>query len=707
MTSSKTLSTPLVVLLALSLAAVPVFAQKDKKTFSETTSVVVVEVPVTVTRDGEPLDGLTADNFELLDEKKKQEITGFELVDLKRIETKVEHPVPIAARRHFLMLFDLAWSQPESIVKARQAALELVDDLHPTDLAGVAVYTSTTGANLLLNFTSDRRQLELAIQTLGAPKLVERSRDPLGLVFGSASDLIQQNVADTGSDTGGLAGDAIEEAAAEQVLDMASQIASAERANEVNKISAFTGNLEALANLLANIEGRKHLVYFSEGIPSDILVGNQDDDLERQQTRAGTSIADVEATNSDALFGYTQSQNQLGDMVEQFRRAGCSIQSVDIGGLRALNEIGGRKSGEESLVSMARDTGGEFFRNFNDLGQAMEKMLLRTSVTYLLAFQPKNLKLDGDYHRLKVKLKDAPRGTRVSHRDGYYAPLPYGERNPYVKRLETAEIMMSDDEGGPIDLDVLAAAYPIAGEKAYVPVLLEVDGKSLVEPVAGDKLELEVYAYATNAESGAVYDFFVQTLGFDLTQHRGPLEQNGLKYWGHFDLPPGDYVARVMVRDRNDGRHTLQRQAVTVPESENAQAVLWPPLFPEQPGKWVLVREGEDRRRDVPYPFMSEGQPYIPAVKPVVPAKGSTPFFLRGLNLAGDVSFAGEVTSAEGTPVTKAALALSEPTAADGFQSVTAQLETKGLKPGEYTLVGKATDASGEAHSASIHFVVQ
>lgn len=695
--------------LALVLAALPAAAQKDKKTFSETTSVVVVEVPVTVVRDGDPVSDLTAANFELYDGKKQQKIIGFEVIDLQRAETfdPLEQPMPIAARRHFLMLFDLAFSEPESVVKARRAARDLVEQLHPSDLAGVAIYTSTRGAELLLGFTSDRRQLELAIETLGVPELVERVPDPLGLVFGNVQDFIQQNITvdTTAPDLGGEASDSIREIANERIQEAVSRITAIERGAQLDKVSAFTGNLEALANLMASIEGRKHLVYFSEGIPNDLLVG-QERSVEESQARAGQSVADTEMMSGDDTFGATRAQNQLGDMVEAFRRAGCAIQAVDIGGLRALNEIRGRQAGEESLVSMARDTGGEFYRNFNDLGDAMDRVLQRTSVTYLLAFQPPNLKLDGDYHKLRVKLVDVPRGAKASHRAGYYAPKPFQEQNAYERRFETAEIVMSDEDGGPIDLAVLTAPFPVAGQKAYVPVVFELGGPSLVGGRTDGVLELEVYGYATDLKGGRVYDFFVQTLGLDLGQVGAALKQSGLKYWGHFDLPPGDYVVRVMVRDRRDGRHSLQRRPVTVPAADGSRSVLLPPMFPEAQGKWVLVREGADRQRDVPYPFMSGGQPYIPAAKPVVPAKGATPFYLQGLNLGADVELTGEVISADGTPAQGAELKWAEPTASDGVYSVVAQLETKGLKPGEYTLVGTANGAAGP-QSSSIRFVVQ
>lgn len=722
--TSNTRHAALRMFLALTLAlilAFPATAQKKKKkrgkkTFTETTSVTVVEVPVTVTRNGAAVDNLTAENFEITAGKKKQAITGFEIVDLKKIDRleTIERPVPIAARRHFLMLFDLAFSDPESVVKARGAARDLIDSLHPTDLAGVALYTSTQGANILLNFTSDRRQLELAIQTLGAPQLIESARDPLGLVFGSARDFssISDTISAPTSGGGGAGAEVREqfaEAVNEQVLEMASRIAAVERADKVNKISSFTGNLEALADLLASIDGRKHMVYFSEGIPDATLVGRSNAPPgQGGQERSTGSVADTDF-GGDTTFGSTQSQSQLESMIERFRRAGCAIQAVDIGGLKGgASEIGARASGEEGMVSMALDTGGDFYRNFNDLGDAMEKMLERTSVTYLLAFQPQSLPVDGAYHRLKVKLVGAPRGTKVSHRKGYYAPKPAGEVSPGERRLSAAEMVMSDEDSGSLELDVFATAYPVAGEKAYVPVIFEVTGKSLLaEP--RDKVEVEVYAYATSTETGEVHDFFVHPVGLDLSQPqaKASFEQTGLKYWGHFDLPPGNYTARVMLRDRKDGRYTLKRQAVFVPEFENHGSVLRPPMFPEPPDKWLLARETEERQRQVEFPFMASGQPFIPAVKPVIPAKGSTAFIFQGVNLADGATFDGEVKSAEGTTVQGAVFKMAEPTTDGGVQSASAQLETQGLAPGEYTLIGTTTGATGEPQTSSIRFVVQ
>src|SRR5829696_258218 len=139
------------------LAMGAAFALPAAAQFGETTDVVVVEVPVQVIgKDGEPVRGLTAADFEVSEGRRKLPITGFEVLDLE-VEQRSAAEMPTAARRHFLMLFDLSFSEPKSIIKARQAAADVVDALHPTDLVAVATYSQTNGPQLVLGFTPDRR----------------------------------------------------------------------------------------------------------------------------------------------------------------------------------------------------------------------------------------------------------------------------------------------------------------------------------------------------------------------------------------------------------------------------------------------------------------------------------------------------------------------------------------------------------------------
>src|SRR5579864_9493987 len=157
--------------------------------FSESTEVTVVQVPVQVVRDGGPVQGLTAADFEVFDGRKQQKVTGFEVLDLSARQGPAVASIPPALRRHFLLLFDLAFSEPKSLIKAREMVRGMLPALHPSDLVAVATYSSARGPRIALGFTSDRRQVLKAVESLGLPEMVDRNPDPLNLV---AAELQQE-----------------------------------------------------------------------------------------------------------------------------------------------------------------------------------------------------------------------------------------------------------------------------------------------------------------------------------------------------------------------------------------------------------------------------------------------------------------------------------------------------------------------------------
>ncbi|HEY0781825.1 MAG TPA: hypothetical protein VGE98_05160, partial [Thermoanaerobaculia bacterium] len=88
----------------------------EKPRFSEVTDVVSIEVPVQVVKDGEPVRGLTAADFAVYEGRKQQSIVGFEVLDSNAAPAGAHvrpGAVPAAARRYFLLLFDLSFSEPK------------------------------------------------------------------------------------------------------------------------------------------------------------------------------------------------------------------------------------------------------------------------------------------------------------------------------------------------------------------------------------------------------------------------------------------------------------------------------------------------------------------------------------------------------------------------------------------------------------------
>jgi VWFA-related protein len=704
------------------LAAGLAFALPAAAQFSETADVVVVEVPVQVIgKDGQPVRGLTAADFEVSEGRRKLPITGFEVLDLD-VEERTAAEMPTAARRHFMMLFDLSFSEPKSILKARQAAADVVDALHPTDLVAVATYSQNTGPQLVLGFTPDRQQISSALDTLGLPKLIDRSKDPLRLVLNDA--LLASRQGTSRPQTRGA--EALEAKNAEVIdnLQSFSIVSSrADRSVQHQIVRNMTAAFADLARLMGEIEGRKYVVYLSEGFDSSLVSGRgpsaSTDSLEvgDSPSAGGTDneriLEATGATGSDERFGDTRSQNAVEKMLEEFRRANCQIQAVDIGGLRAGAEQGfQRTNGRDALFNMAKSTGGELYENFNNLSAAMGQMLRRTGVTYVLSFQPDNLKPDGTYRRLKVELKNASRGARVIARPGYYAPQPAAQQSPlqraFGKELEAASSLM-DEESGSIAASVLAAPFAMSGDsggRAYVPVLIEVNGASLLAGKQGATLPVEIYVYAID-QNGSVQDFLSQTLALDLTKAPPALSQTGLKFFGHVELPPGNYTLRTLVRNGTTGASSLRVTQVKVPAFGSGQAALLPAFFPEPAGRWVMVpetpREGQPRPA---YPFMLKEQPYIPASLPVLTPGQPAAVVLQGYNLgAGDLKADVKVLSADGKEVPGGALTLAGKEGASPVR-VSATFNPPALQPGEYTLQVTLTDSAGKADTSTARFAV-
>lgn len=692
----------------------------SQQTFSGATQVVVVEVPVQVVKDGEPVRGLTANDFEVYDGRKKVPVTGFEMLDLAApVGAAGTPPVPVSARRHFLLLFDLSFSEPKSIVKARQAAQKVVNDLHPTDLVAVATYTSLQGPQLLLGFTPDRKQIAAAVETLGVPKLVDRSPDPLKLVYSQA---VANSLNEPASSAGGRSGAGAEAQAAkeEALLDTLQTFATAaehaDRSAKAQMVQALTRSFSDLARLMAEVEGRKYVVYLSEGFDSS-LVSGKGPSLAPESAEGAAPVqeigdqsrilANTDASGSDAQYGDTRTQNAVEKMLESFRRADCVIQAVDIGGLRAGNDqgLGSKGEGRESLFNMAKSTGGELFENFNDLSAAMGQMLRRTGVTYVLSFQPADdVKPDGSFHKLRVELKNAPRGARVVARPGYYAPLPYKQQPVQAKLLEAASGLMSKDSGE-IASSVLAAPFALGGAKAYVPVVIEVDGPSLLAGKQDAKLPVEVYIYALD-QNGSIQDFLTQTVGLDLTKLESPLRQSGLKYFGHVDLPPGTYSLRTLVRNGTTGASSLRVTPLTVPAA--GQASLLPALFQDAPGRWVPVRETPKAGQQLPYPFMLKNQPYIPASRPVLTPGQESRLVLEGYNLQpGDWKTQVQVMSADGKEMPGGAFKVVDKEGGGaGPTRLLATFQPPALPPGNYSLRVTLTDGAGKAQTSTAPFAV-
>ena len=666
---------------------------------SDSATVRLVQVPVQVTAKGRPVRGLSAADFRLFEEGDERPILSVDVSDLAVSSVGADEEgtlqLPTVARRRFLLIFDLSFSEPASIQRARRAVQSWAQDaLHPSDLVAVATYSIYSGPRLLLNFTDNREQVEVAVASLGAPERVERDRDPLGLRLGRMvlqrgeqsenTTLLDGTAPDTDEDLTRQGGRALNLSGGSAILqEQVDKMADQDRRQD---IMAFTRSFEQLAELLQSVDGRKYVVYLSEGFDSSLVFASQDSNEIRRMSSMLERAGGMARVDGDRRFGSVPVQSRLTDMLDQFRRSDCTIHAVDVaslGGNRAT-----LPARVDSLHLLAGETGGEVFRNFDSLGDAMRAVLDRTSVTYLLSFEPESLREDGAYRRLKVKLKHAPKGARVTYRPGYYAPLPYKEMAPHARMLQTAQLLFSEgsEAASSIGAELLALPFEHASEAARVPFVLELDGLGLTKGQRGPLLTTEIFAYAFD-RSGAIADFVVQTVQVDLERAKEALGRSGLKFYGEFALPAGDYRLRVLARNRDSGAFGVDRADLQIPEFTPGMAQLYP-VFPEPRGKWVLAREAAVDTGA--FPFVVNGEPYLPAADVGVGEGDSARLYVVGYSVdPGATHLPGRILDAGGNLAAAVDLDIVErlPCAPNAsYETLVTELDCYGLAPGEYTL---------------------
>jgi len=599
----------------LILSAGVAFAQ-----LRETVNVNLVEVPVTVLdRNSNPVRGLTADRFEVIDQGKVRAITSFETIDFASAQSlRSTSALNPAVRRSFLLLFDLSFSSPVGRTKAQEAARNfLARGLHRQDLAAIGTVDVERGFRLLTAFTTDRSLLTAAI----ANPLTFRSSDPLQIAGNQVFEFQPETLTNLPQ--------------ADAVAEFQKDIARGEqRLNEQFNRSRAEREIRLLgllARTLRMITGRKEVVFFSEGFDAKLIQGREArssaDDMREEMDQI--TFGQTWKVDSDARYGSSSSLSILGEMGRSFRGSGITLHAVDIRGVRVDNDLqkGATLNSNEALFLIANPTGGAVFRNSNDLTANLDRMMRQQEVVYIVGFQPP-VTSPGKFHELKVRVKGVP-GARIVHRAGYYER---GAENSIERALTTAEIVINDIPQNDVGVAALAAPFPTKGN-AQVPVILEINGTDLLQGAQSNTLNVEIYIYAFD-DDGLVRDRMFQRLAFDVAKLGDKLRESGLKYYATLSLPEGRFALKTLVRVPETERKGFARIDLVVPSA--SEVAVLPPFFFEEPGKWLMVKGASHDTTNAAYPFQINGEPFIPSAAVRVRSGESRQFAVFVYNATAD-----------------------------------------------------------------------
>lgn len=486
-------------LAVLLLAAVPLFAQR----YDDTITVNVVDVPVYVERFGQPVPGLTRDDFELFVAGQPHPIEYFDVLDERQAEAAREAaglPADLTRRRLVVLLFDVM-SSGRSLERAQNAASRYVAVGTAADTFAVATLSSP-GVLFLVPFTTDRVAVQRAIATLRP----SAARDP----FRVATLGVERDIWGEGH-RGGFAPPAVAGWHVDSAIDMTAL------QNDFSQ-RGLIENLADLAGRLARLEGLKEVVLFSAGTdPSHEAV-----------TWAGTRHA-------------------ASRMQQQFRAAGVILNAVDIRTPWAPGGDATILNGEplttsmpslltsDFLWSLALDTGGI-------ATTSLPELVRRQRAGYRIGFRAPPGRRSGS---IRLNVKNAGLLTDVRYRKSY--TLDHDTKD---EGLFLADTLLNDIPQNGVTLDVDVQGTWMAASIPGVELLSYSSELSLVH--------LDVYFYVFDEQQRAVAWNRMQ-ITIDLQKGRDFLSAHPYTMRQQFVLDPGRYVAKALVRIHDTDRVGFHR----------------------------------------------------------------------------------------------------------------------------------------------------
>lgn len=393
-------------------------------------------------------------------------------------------------RRLYLLVFDLVFSTPNAVFRAQKAAAQYVDASPDSDLFAIASYTSNRGLELVVPFTRDHVAIRGAINRLREKK----SGDPLRLAM-TAGERSAIPDAYLGLD-GGLGAGTWSGPIRAMLLEQLQRIAGGE-----------IEDLGEVATRLAPLEGQKHVVLLSAGLDSAFLGGSARASLTPQ--RSAFSLSDPRLTQD------------VRAMHEKFTAAGVFLDAVDISGLPGPWEL----RSNAALFALTLNTGGSVIHSRNDLTAAMQLLADRQRVVYVLGFHAANT--GREKNAISVKVRNAPGGSRATYRPSYATTLP---KPSVTDGLRLADILQNDIPQTGVTVN---AGVSTAGRAATVSV--DIPSTELVALAGGDQGKGDALVYIYSGPAVVAFD------------QKG-IAAGSSQFTQTFDLPPGRYTAKVLVR---------------------------------------------------------------------------------------------------------------------------------------------------------------
>lgn len=512
-------------------------------TLRATTELVLVNV---VARDkkGDLIRDLKKEDFTVYEDGQKQNLSSFDFENVDALLTagaaeatatgsaapsgllgKTNAPlIDTRDRRLMLLFFDFSAMDPEQIERAVDAAKKFVETkMQPADM--IAIVSLATDLKVDLDFTADRGKIASVLNSY-------TSSEGQGFDSGSTGS------AEGGAETGGSF----------TADETDYNTFSADR-----KILA----LDSIMKALGKIRQKKSLIYFSNGISQS---GTDNESALRAATaaavKANVSIYPLDVRGLEVFP--PGGQAQAASLHGQSAYSGASV----------LNDLSANASSQETLSTLASDTGGKAFFDSNDFSGVFSQVQKDTSAYYVLGYTSANHLKDGHFRRIRVQLNRPD--AKLDYRAGYYADRDF----EHLKRADREQQLEDElaSEMPQTDLPVYAgtAFFRQDDSHYYLAVSLVVPGSQIpfVTEKEKDNATIDIIGEALESSKfpfGRLRD--TVKLAVDSAQQ---VRRKNVQYNTSFVLAPGSYHLKFIMRENRTGRMGSFETDVVIPDLRKA-----------------------------------------------------------------------------------------------------------------------------------------
>jgi VWFA-related protein len=423
-------------------------------------------------------------------------------------------------RRLMLLFFDFSAMQPDDIDRAVDAGKKYVNaKMQPADL--VALMSLATNLSLDLDFSDDKSKILAKLAAYNSSE---------GQGFENGSTGSSEGTAET---SGSYTPD-----------DTDYNTFSADR-----KLLA----LQAVMQAMGKIPQKKSLIYFSNGITQS---GVDNQSALRAATaaavRANVAIYPVDVRGLSAFP--PGGQAQAASLHGQSAYSGATV----------LNDLNGNDASQETLYTLAADTGGKAFMDTNDLSGVFRQVQKDTSAYYVLGYTSTNHLKDGHFRRLKVQLNRPD--VKLEYRAGYYADRDYQHMKQADREEQLEDELAADLPQTDVAVYAGTAYFRADDSHYYLSVSLVVPGSQIpfVQEKDKDSATLDIIGQMREGGKfpvGRLRD--TVKLAVDSAQQ---VRRKNVQYNTSFVLAPGNYHLKFIVRENRTGRMGSFETDVRIPD---------------------------------------------------------------------------------------------------------------------------------------------